>query len=70
MQKNWKPAAIITLGDQIGKQVLLITSDGAYEGGLLHITKDSINIEVDQGNVLAIPRSVLDNDLTELYTLI
>lgn len=69
MVKDWKPRPLTDLGDCIGEAVLLICEYGAFEGGLKSISSTDIHIEVGQGQVIAISRDVLLNDLTELYTL-
>lgn len=69
MSKNWQPKALAELGDLIGYNILLICEDGAFDGGLRSITEEDILIEVAEGQVMAVSRKVLDDDLTELYVV-
>ncbi|MCP8973142.1 hypothetical protein NMK43_08540 [Bacillus licheniformis] len=70
MEKQYEPRPLTELGDLIDRAVLLVCEYGAFEGGLKGISKDDIHIEVDDGQVMAIERSVLESDLTELYLVI
>lgn len=69
MVEDWRPRPLADLGDFIGQAILLICEYGAFQGGLKGITKNEIHIEVGQGRVIAVDRKVLEDDLTELYTL-
>lgn len=69
MYQDWQPRPLSSLGDYIGKAILLICEHGAFKGGLKDITPTEIHIEVGMGEVIAVDRKVLESDLTELYTL-
>lgn len=67
MRTEWQPKPLADLGDFIGFTILLVSEHGAFDGGLKRITETDILIETGEGQVIAIGREVLDNDLTELY---
>lgn len=67
MTTNWDAQPLAELGDLIGKAIMLVSEFGAYHGGLLAITETDIQVEIGEGRVISIDRTVLDNDLTELY---
>ena len=69
MPYDWKPIGLIEIGDQVGRVILLITDEGAYMGGLKGIGQYDIYVETDEGRVIAIPRSVLTQDHTQLYIM-
>lgn len=69
MVHNWQPRPLTELGDFTGQAILLICEYGAYEGGLKGFSENYINIETGPGEVIAIERDVLENDLTELYVI-
>jgi hypothetical protein len=66
---NWQPRPLADLGDLIGRAVLLVTEDGAYQGGLRAITESDIHVEVGEGHVIAIERRHLTNEMTQLFAL-
>lgn len=67
MRLEWQPKPLSDLGDFIGYTIMLVSEHGAYNGGLKKITETDILINIGEGQVIAIPREVLENDLTELY---
>lgn len=67
MHTEWVPKPLTDLGDLIGFTILLVSEHGAFDGGLKRITETDILIETSEGQVIAIDREVLSNDLTELY---
>lgn len=67
MRTEWQPKPLADLGDFIGFTILLVSEHGAFDGGLKRITETDILIETSEGQVIAIDREVLSNDLTELY---
>ncbi|MCZ4246882.1 hypothetical protein BXO87_01910 [Bacillus sp. GZB] len=69
MEKNYEPRPLAELGDLIGQAVLIVCEHGAFEGGLKDISEEDIHIEVGEGQVIAVDRAVLDEDLTELYVV-
>lgn len=69
MTRDWELAPLSTLGDYVGQTVLIICDEGSYEGGLKGFSETNILVEIGEGQVLAIRRDILLNDLTELYVL-
>ncbi|PFK22995.1 hypothetical protein [Bacillus cereus] len=69
MKSNWKSHPICELGDQIGKAIMLTWKENAYIGGLKDITEKFIMIEVGEGMVIAVDRTVLNDESIELHVV-
>ncbi|MDZ3952556.1 hypothetical protein U0X36_06360 [Bacillus thuringiensis] len=69
MRSNWKSNPISELGDQIGKAIMLTCKENAYIGGLKDITEKFIMIEVGEGMVIAVDRTVLNDESIELHVV-
>lgn len=59
---DWKPVSIDTIGEHVGKAILLITEEGRYQGGLARYSHQGIEIEINEGQVLHLENDVLKQE--------
>ncbi|MGG3801237.1 hypothetical protein [Metabacillus fastidiosus] len=69
MFEDFKPCSLAEIGDFIGRAILLVCEYGAFKGGLRGFSETDIHIETAEGQVIAVSRSVLEDNLTELYVM-